>query len=150
MLALHEKPDINCAQAERVAHELLDANSGLRTKIRRALMSNDDEARAGLVELVKFLMLTAHHKTGRLTPAHRVDLVWHELILFTRAYAELCRGEFGRFIHHQPSNDHEENRITFNVTLSEYRLYFGQPREEFWGLRNAAEAACGNCEPTGG
>lgn len=73
-----------------LADELLKRHPMLETKIRRSLMCGAEEARQGLVETIKFLSLVAEQSNTTLTPAHRVDLAWHEFILFTRAYADFC------------------------------------------------------------
>jgi len=64
---------------------LLVANPELAKKVRRALLCNDDDARRVIIEVIKFVWLTAESSEGRLVPSHRVDLAWHELILFTFA-----------------------------------------------------------------
>lgn len=41
-------------------------------------------------------------------PSRAVDDAWHELILFTRSYVDLCRGAFGRYLHHAPAEGPDE------------------------------------------
>jgi hypothetical protein len=36
-------------------------------------------------------------------PSQVVDDLWHEFILYTRAYEEFCDKAFGRFLHHTPA-----------------------------------------------
>lgn len=36
-------------------------------------------------------------------PSRAADDAWHEMILFTREYTALCRGAFGRYLHHAPA-----------------------------------------------
>ena len=36
-------------------------------------------------------------------PSRAADDAWHEMILFTREYSALCRGAFGRYLHHAPA-----------------------------------------------
>ncbi|MFT3734947.1 MAG: hypothetical protein QM776_07985 [Rhodocyclaceae bacterium] len=36
-------------------------------------------------------------------PSQAVNVVWHELILDTRAYQRFCQRAFGRFLHHTPA-----------------------------------------------
>jgi hypothetical protein len=36
-------------------------------------------------------------------PSQVVDDLWHEFILYTRNYAQFCRGAFGSFLHHTPA-----------------------------------------------
>lgn len=138
-----------------LADELYKSHPMLETKIRRSLMCGAEEARQGLVETIKFLSLVAEQSNTTLTPAHRVDLVWHEFILFTRAYADFCQVQFGKFIHHNPGGTQKENRKQFAATLSLYESRYGIPPRLFWGgvdQRSGVDqrvASCGNCETTG-
>ncbi len=57
-----------------------------------------------------------------------VDEVWHQSILFTRLYADLCQRIFGRFLHHDP----EMQPITdpgaeWRVFEERYTALFGAP-----------------------
>lgn len=36
-------------------------------------------------------------------PSQAADDLWHEFILYTKAYDEFCRRAFGRFLHHTPA-----------------------------------------------
>ena len=136
----------NNSLAEAMAESWLQSNPVLERKVVRALLCSPVEARVAVAECVKFLTLVADNHDGSLTPSHRVDLVWHEMILFTRAYTDFCFEQFQRFIHHQPSEDTPSNRRQFKRTLSAYQSRFGDPPVEFWGDGLAAPAACGNCE----
>jgi len=39
------------------------------------------------------------------TPSKEVDQMWHDHILDTRSYQEMCENVFGRFLHHKPDGD---------------------------------------------
>jgi len=135
-----------CRLAEEAALAFLNQNSGLLNKVRRALLASDAEAARGSVEAVKFLWMVAAHRSQGWTPAHRVDLVWHEMILFTRSYDRFCSERLGGFVHHQPSDHHVGNQRAFESTLATYQQWFGEPDKVFWGHRRTALAACGACE----
>lgn len=48
----------------------------------------------------------AHLKSGRQfvsMPSQVADDLWHEFILYTRAYETFCRKAFGRMLHHTPA-----------------------------------------------
>lgn len=132
-----------------LAGQLISDNRLLETKIRRELMCSADEARLGLVEVVKFLSLVAEDSSAMLTPSRRVDLVWHEFILFTRLYCDFCQNHFGKFIHHTPGGTQKENRDQFLATLCHYEQRFGTPPQSFWGGGDQGIASCGNCESIG-
>jgi hypothetical protein len=36
-------------------------------------------------------------------PSQAADDLWHDLILYTKAYDAFCRNAFGRFLHHSPA-----------------------------------------------
>ena len=48
----------------------------------------------------------AYHRSGYrpvAMPSQAVDDLWHEFILYTKAYDAFCRQAFGRFLHHTPA-----------------------------------------------
>lgn len=125
--------------------DLLQAYPLLTQKLQTALACEAPEAAAGLLEAVRFLVLISLHPDKRLTPSHRVDLAWHEFILFTKAYREFCQQHFGRFIDHHPGGTDGQNRRHYRLALFLYARYFGTPDPAFW--ENATHvSACGECE----
>lgn len=124
---------------------LLEENRVLVDKICAAIDCSREEVPNALEELVRFMILVANHKDRRLTPAHRVDLVWHEFILCTRAYCAFCETHFDRMIHHQPGGSNEENRAQFLETVLLYKQSFGPPNESYWGTHRRMPD-CGACE----
>lgn len=83
-------------------HDLVTAAVAAR---RRAALAEDPAVLAR--ELARFLAL--HVVTGdldrALVPVPAVDEVWHELILDTVRYRELCDEVFGAFLDHVPTRD---------------------------------------------
>jgi hypothetical protein len=138
-----------CRFVRDEAERMVEHNDGLLGKVRRGLMASDAEAKRGIEEAIKFLWLVAADRSHGWTPSHRIDLVWHEMILFTRGYERFCRECLGGFVHHQPSDNHVENRRAFESTLIAYRNWFGDPDELFWGRRGSAVANCGACDAVG-
>jgi hypothetical protein len=47
----------------------------------------------------------AHAQSGRFVsmPSQVVDELWHQFILYTKAYADFCNKAFGHFMHHTPA-----------------------------------------------
>jgi hypothetical protein len=47
----------------------------------------------------------AHAQSGRFVsmPSQAADELWHQFILYTKAYADFCNKAFGRFMHHTPA-----------------------------------------------
>ena len=50
----------------------------------------------------QFLYMNARYPSAGFVPTKLVDMIWHEHILDTAAYAEDCDRIFGRFLHHFP------------------------------------------------
>jgi hypothetical protein len=143
---------------DQLACEILKTRPLLRQKLSRALFCLPTECDQALSETIKFLYLAAASTEGQLTPSVRIDLAWHEFILFTRTYQHFCETNFGKLIHHEPSDNHAVNSQQYADTLALYRQRFGEPPVEFWGGakcgheknseidRAKVSASCGNCE----
>ena len=119
----------------------------MSSKIEKALSCSQEEVHEALLEVFRFLELVAL-SGEKLTPSSRVDLVWHEWILFTKSYAQFCQEHFGRFIHHTPGGDEKENRENFRKTLHLYIRYYGPPPSKYWGDSSLTfnHGECVNCE----
>jgi hypothetical protein len=127
-----------------IAEAVLQENEILSEKIITALKCDHDEVTRALREVLRFLFLVANHHGGMLTPSHRVDLAWHEFILCTKAYRDICDKLFGRYIDHHPGGPQEVNRHQYRETLRCYECEFGSPNPNYWG--GDSELACGACE----
>lgn len=147
---------LNTQSIAELARQILNANPLLGEKLARALFCKPSECRRGLEEVIKFMILAAENPNGPITPSARVDVAWHEFILFTRTYIGFCQDTFGKMIHHEPSDNHASNAMQYANTLAKYQQRFGQPPIEFWGSprdstsnhKNAdhSTAFCGSCE----
>jgi len=123
----------------------------LRTKLSRALFCPPESCALALAEVIKFLTLASETTNCPVTPSARVDVAWHEFILFTRTYASFCARNYGKMIHHEPSDDQPQNTRQYRETLRLYRQRFGEPPGEYWGGRKTdpvpgSNAHCGSCE----
>ena len=131
-----------------VAAKLLADVPVLADKIAAACALDDpDAAKAGLTEALRFVALAAASDVP-LTPSTRVDAAWHELVLCTRAYADLC-ASFGRFVHHEPGPPSPVHAAQLRETLRRYHLAYGTPDPAWWGETADAHgvvADCGACE----
>lgn len=59
------------------------------------------EAENLYTDMLRFMFLCG--TVGKtLAPSERIDLAWHEFLLFTREYQRFCRSMFGFFVHHNP------------------------------------------------
>jgi hypothetical protein len=88
-------------------------------------------------EYRKFLYLGAVSETP-VTPSKIIDMVWHEHLLFTRAYDEFCREVLGRpFDHHPELMSMDEQTDVFEsqyeATLDLYEAEFNvTPPADIW------------------
>ena len=128
-----------------LSQDVLRAHPLLRDKIQAALDIDAPMAEVALREVVRFLFLVASDASTSLTPSPRVDLAWHEFILFTKPYREFCDQQLGRFIDHHPGGSDGENRRRYRLALHLYWLTFGTPDPVFWG-DSFTGAECGECE----
>jgi hypothetical protein len=128
------------------AEVALSVNPVLKDKIQKSTRLAAEEVNDLLTEVFCFLQLTAF-SNERLTPSYIVDLAWHELILFTKYYAETCQRLFGRFIHHYPGGDDLDNKIGFKKTHYWYSKIFKREAPAlYWGkilAEIADESDCG-------
>jgi hypothetical protein len=129
---------------DALADAVLAETPVLATKLTGAL--DDVAPRRALREVLRFLALCAASDRP-LTPSRAVDDAWHELVLCTRTYARLCDTHFGRFLHHEPSDDDPRHARQFADTLGRYHLRFGVPDPRLWGEHpHLPSADCGGCE----
>lgn len=65
-------------------------------------LTEADRHQVGL-GLKQFFLAYAHTRKFVSMPSQAVDELWHEFILYTRAYEAFCRQAFGHFLHHTPA-----------------------------------------------
>jgi hypothetical protein len=128
------------------ARELLIQQPELGSKIAQATGANSSDCEVGLQETLKFLILAHESQDHACTPSRRVDLVWHEFILFTRLYAKFCDTHFGRFIHHEPAALGQSCSVPYQHTLKLYRKKFGALHSDWWDSVRDDAADCGMCD----
>lgn len=61
-------------------------------------------------------------------PSQVADDLWHEFILFTRAYDDFCKTAFGDFLHHTPAVALAPDRLASNAGLR--RVWYWCCKEE--------------------
>lgn len=109
-----------------------------------------DEARDAkplLGEVIRFLHLCCASPRS-LGPTARIDRVWHEFILCTRAYREWCQEHLGRFVDHAPDVPGSRNPAALMRTVELYQRHFGPLPHQLWGIGQDSPvlASCGACE----
>lgn len=104
-------------------------------------------------EFHRFIQLACRYRKPLAMIGPKVDLVWHEFILFTEKYAQFCKKEIGFFFHHNPNSP--STPVTAKAISNFFFLYqkdFGDiPSIWFSGLTNSqikrlkkVESICGN------
>lgn len=109
-------------------------------------------------EVKKYLALCVLHPGGGLGMSRIIDELWHTFIWFTHDYHRFCERVAGRYLHHGPATEEDlksgKNIEDYLRTLSEYRLYFGEPPVHLWpkpSAKGVAETTCdGGCTACGG
>ncbi len=71
------------------------------------------------------------------TPSDEVDMAWHFHMTNSKSYYDMCKGVFGRFIHHNPTKGGEDEgtkyKDLYNYTLILYEKVLGEkPSGRFW------------------
>lgn len=132
---------------KQLANDALTEIPALSEKISKACDIPQQEVPELLNEVMCFLGLIGK-LNKKLTPSLIVDLAWHELILCTRYYHQLCETQFGRYIHHHPGGEEKENQEQFLNTIKLYTEHFGKPASKYWGnlVDNIPTSSdCGPC-----
>ncbi|WP_372364777.1 hypothetical protein [Candidatus Uabimicrobium sp. HlEnr_7] len=78
-----------------------------------------DESRRILNSTIDFLSLCAHvNSFGRrnkkgLSPSRKVDIGWHEFLMYTKAYTKFSKSLGVPFIHHEPNDNPNTDKKHF-------------------------------------
>lgn len=76
----------------------------------------------------------------------KIDNLWHQYILFTQDYADMCQSVAGRFLHHSPFVDKEESvSLDSEVLHQKYIMMFNETPSEIWSV-NGLCSPNPNCE----
>lgn len=111
--------------------------------VKRIAESGVEAAAECFAECLKFLRLCASTPDTDFVPSKYVDAGWHEFVLCTRDYTQLCQEQFGGYIHHDPSDlpDEEAYERTRQALLAQN----GELNEAFWPPLSAGSCS-GNCQ----
>lgn len=104
-------------------------------------------------DLMRFMFLCGT-RSEVLAPSERIDLAWHEFLLFTKQYQEFCSRMFGFFVHHKPrtkkDNPRKSGKSPIANTLIAAREVFGALSAN-WDFPQAADCfgcsyKCARCD----
>ena len=86
--------------------------------------------------LAEYLVILSGYE-GVLHPPYPIDIAWHEALIDTHRYADLCNRMFGRFLHHTPptewrasADSSSDNGIGLTLNVAESHL--GALDKEVW------------------
>ena len=98
-----------------------------------------------MAEALAFLQACALNPGAGLGPSPAVDIGWHTFILHTKEYGEFCHRIAGRMIHHNPTDDTDEQVGKYGsikATLVAMRAAGIPVDEEMW---QAHAVDCSQC-----
>ncbi|MEH6699040.1 MAG: hypothetical protein V7672_10100 [Brevundimonas sp.] len=103
-------------------------------------------------EYRRFLSLTVIAPDGGFGMAGDVDEIWHQHILDTQDYAEMCGAIAGAFIHHCPlrSTDEASESSYERETLPSLRRLYGEVLSPVWPPEGAEAVSASKCCSTHG
>lgn len=104
------------------------------------------------LDLMRFMFLCGTVRKV-LAPSERIDLAWHEFLLFTKEYQRFCSRMFGFFIHHNPRESGKRplprnGESVIRNTLVAARKTFGDlsPNWQFPGVKSfGCNYSCARC-----
>ncbi len=98
--------------------------------------------RHAILEYKKFMYLAAVSDI-MVSPSETVDKVWHQHLIFTKSYNELCK-ILGKQIQHIPSTHNKEDFQKFKLagiyTSELFERYFGKQPENIWSHAGPLES----------
>ena len=99
----------------------------------------------------RFLHVCLTHPKLSSVPNRPIDLIWHQHILDTRAYAKDCKAIFGSFLHHFPyfgingAEDAANRDRAFDHTNAVYETLFGENCKQMTAFHKKARREAENC-----
>jgi hypothetical protein len=91
-----------------------------------------DERERRVQGALEFLHCCARPGAPSLAPSPAIDEVWHEMIIFTADYRELCHSMDVAFIDHEPLDGTEPNAPTVAATVTFMKRCGLDPSPDLW------------------
>lgn len=104
-----------------------------------------DFAKSVETEYIRFLSIHRNRPNAKIVPSELVDQMWHEHILHTKDYHDLCHEMFGHYLHHFPTEEGKSQSI--DDTFEIYRdLFESEPPSNIWKRDGNCMGNCtGSC-----
>ena len=96
--------------------------SAVRSKVRRDHGLQDPELDAGIEQLKRYYAVALLDPFNLHAVSESVDPFWHSHILFTTEYIHFCNNIFGQYIHHEPLDPNDRERVAYVTKLYDYTL----------------------------
>lgn len=97
---------------------------------------------AAITEYKKFMFMAAT-SIEMVSPSHIVDIVWHQHLIFTNSYADLCK-VLNKKIEHIPSTHNKSEKEKFESakthTKELYEKSFGKQPSEIWDFNSQTDS----------
>jgi hypothetical protein len=109
-------------------------NDTIVSKIMKQMNVDETRAKSLFQDVQRFLWMSSKTDDPSI-PSPTIDDAWHEFILFTREYAEFCKKNCGRFIHHEPHTGDvasEVDVLTLHPTIDLMHSVFGEKPTPDW------------------
>ena len=98
-------------------------------------VTSEEEAHVLFRELKRFFLVSDACYPQRIPMfSRRVDVAWHQFVLFTRDYSDFCKRFFHRYLHHQPNwnDDGGAELLGFEAFAAIYESLFGECPPVVW------------------
>lgn len=85
--------------------------------------------------LKQYFLLSQKTSEVLAMPSQAVDELWHEFILYTKTYQQFCQKAFGRFLHHHPASQLNQQsqrqaiRRTWRLACQQQQLNPSRPSQ---------------------
>lgn len=90
------------------------------------------EYAAGALREAKRMLYLGIISEKAISPSQRIDMAWHEMLMFTRFYQEFC-SFIGKFMHHDPTPGPPDGGKLYADTKARYETFFKEkPDPQFW------------------
>jgi hypothetical protein len=94
-----------------------------------------------------FLYLHKLYPNQKFVPSIELDTFWHNHILYSKKYFEDCTNLFGKYLHHNPNFDENQNTLNqvFNKTKRYLKRHFKDINPNVNYKENLYMAVCSSC-----
>lgn len=155
MLIHHEEPVslgpvIDRRSAEALAAISPENQRRITARMRKEHSLTEDVAESTLREAVRFVTMAVLNPVETFAPSKEVDIGWHALLMYTRAYHDLCAALGKSFIHHEPNDREVRHTGAYPATIQFMQKHGISFDDALWPRRNdIADCTPDPCTCTG-